>query len=172
MKKIYKYSSCLILLLAISGFQGCKISYSFSGISVEPDEKTVSVQYFNNRASTVQPGLSQEFTDALKDKLQAKTPLIIVNQTGDLNFEGEISIYQTAPLDVQSGDVAAQNKFTIGVTVRYTNYQYPEKNFSQTFSRYETYPSSQSFSDAAASLTEDIIDQILEDIINKAFINW
>ncbi|MBN1184891.1 MAG: LptE family protein [Bacteroidales bacterium] len=162
----------ILLFILILVVTGCKINYSLSGIEIPPDVKTVSVQYFNNRASTVQPGLSQRFTDALKDKIQAKTRLILVNQTGDLNFEGEITLYQTQPVNVQSGDVAAQNKFTIGITVRYTNYKYPENNFSQTFSRYENYPSSQNFNTAAESLTDDIIDQILEDIINKAFINW
>jgi len=162
----------LIILLGISSFifNRCGI-YSFSGASTE-GLKTVSIQYFQNRASLVQPGLSQNLTDALIDKCKAQTSLNIVNGFGDANFEGEITDYNTRPLTVSADATAAMNRFTITVKVKFTNSIDPDKSFEQTFSRYEDYNSSLDLSQVEAELSKNILELIVEDIFNRAFVNW
>jgi hypothetical protein len=165
----------LLYIGLISGillFYGCKIKYSFSGASISPDVKTVSVQYFENRANLVQPGLSQNLTDALIDKCKAQTNLGVTNDVGDVNFEGEISDYNTRPLTVGADAQAATNRFTISVRIKFTNTVQPEYNFEQTFSRYEDYNSELDLSAVEAGLTEKIIELLIEDIFNRAFVNW
>jgi hypothetical protein len=149
---------------------GCGI-YSFSGASTE-GLKSVSVQYFQNRASLVQPGLSQALTDALSDKCKAQTNLNIINGLGDANFEGEIADYNTKPLTVSADATAAMNRFTITVKVKFTNSIDPDKSFEQSFSRYEDYSGSSDLSNVEAELSEKIIEMIVEDIFNRAFVNW
>jgi predicted porin len=153
-------------------FQGCKINYSFSGASISPDVKTVSIQYFQNRASLVQPGLSQYLTDALIDKCKAQTNLGVINGIGDVNFEGEISDYNTRPLTVAADAQAATNRFTIAVKVKFTNAINPDLNYEQTFSRYEDYSSNLDLSQVEKELSEKIVELLVEDIFNKAFVNW
>jgi hypothetical protein len=150
---------------------GCKVSYSFSGASTT-GLSTVSIQYFQNRASLVQPGLSQNLTDALIDKCKAQTNLNVVNGLGDANFEGEISDYNTKPLTVSADATAAMNRFTITVKVKFTNSADPDMSFEQSFSRYEDYNSSLDLSQVEAELSENIIEMIVEDIFNRAFVNW
>jgi hypothetical protein len=150
---------------------GCKVSYSFSGASTT-DLSTVSIQYFQNRASLVQPGLSQNLTDALIDKCKAQTNLNVVNGLGDANFEGEISDYNTKPLTVSADATAAMNRFTITVKVKFTNSADPDMSFEQSFSRYEDYNSSLDLSQVETELSENIIEMIVEDIFNRAFVNW
>ncbi len=164
----------LISVLIICEFiflSGCKVSYSFSGASTE-GLKSVSVQYFQNRASLVQPGLSQNLTDALIDKCKAQTSLSVVNGLGDVNFEGEIADYNTRPLTVSADATAATNRFTISVKVKFTNAVDPDLSFEQSFSRYEDYDSSLDLSQVEAELSEKIIGMIVEDIFNRAFVNW
>jgi hypothetical protein len=162
----------LLLITYIVTLNGCKVTYSFSGASISPQVKTISVQYFQNRASLVQPGLSQSLTDALIDKCKAQTNLAIVNGAGDVNFEGEISNYSTQPLSIAADAQAAQNRFTIQVKVKFTNSIDPELNFEQTFARYEDYDSALDLSSVEADLSKKIIDLIVEDIFNQAFVNW
>jgi Lipopolysaccharide-assembly len=150
---------------------GCKI-YSFSGASISPLVKTASIQYFQNRASLVQPGLSQNLTDALIDKCKSQTNLNIINGLGDVNFEGEISDYNTKPLTVSADAEAAMNRFTITVKVKFTNAVDPEYSYEQSFSRYEDYSSSSDLSNVEAELSKKIIEMIVEDIFNRAFVNW
>ena len=151
---------------------GCKISYSFSGASISPDVKTISIQYFQNRASIVQPGLSQNLTDALIDKCKAQTNLSFINGIGDVNFEGEISDYNTRPLTVSADAQAATNRFTITVKVKFTNSVDSNLSYEQSFSRYEDYDSALSLGDVEDALSRKIIELLVEDIFNKAFVNW
>jgi len=163
---ILSLSGCILLLY------GCKISYSFSGASISPAVKTISIQYFQNRASLVQTGLSQNLTDALIDKCKAQTNLSFVNDIGDVNFEGEITDYNTRPLTVSADAQAATNRFTITVKVKFTNAVDPDLSYEQSFSRYEDYDSALSLGDVEDSLSRKIIELLIEDIFNKAFVNW
>lgn len=164
-------NACLLpAFLVFLLMPGCGI-YSFSGASTT-GLSTVSIQYFQNRASLVQPGLSQTLTDELTDKCKAQTNLAIVNGLGDANFEGEIIDYNTRPHTVSADATAAVNRFTIAVRVKFTNVADPEKSFEQTFSRYEDYSSLSNLSEVEAELSEKIVEMLVEDIFNAAFVNW
>jgi len=161
----------LLAVLLIIAVSGCKVTYSFSGASTEGLE-SVSIQYFQNRASLVQPELSQTLTDALIDKCKSQTHLTVINGLGDANFEGEISDYNTRPLTVSADATAAMNRFTISVKVKFTNSIDPDLSYEQTFSRYEDYDSSLDLSNVEAELSAKIVEMIVEDIFNRAFVNW
>mgnify|MGYP000288811649 CR=1 FL=1 len=165
-----------ILVAAVAILLGsCKISYSFSGASISPEVKTVSVFYFENhvqRGSTVNPTLSQEFTDALRDKMKSQTNLTLTSEGGDVQFEGEFTTYKVAPLAITGDQAAALNRFTVTVRVKFTNQVNPDQNFDTSFTRYEDYPSTQNFEDVEQNLLEKIIEDLTEDIFNRAFVNW
>jgi hypothetical protein len=166
--------SLLSFIIVITLLNGCKVSYSFSGASISPAVKTYSIQYFQNRAPLVQPGLSQYITDALIDKCKTQTNLKFISGTGigDVSFEGEISDYNTRPLTVAADARAAMNRFTISVKVKFVNAVDPDFSFEQTFSRYEDYDSNLDLSQVEKDLSDKIIEMIVEDIFNKAFVNW
>lgn len=159
------------LFFIISG-TSCSVKYSFSGANISAQVKTISVQYFQNRASLVQPSLSQGLTDALIDKCKAQTKLSFIKDNGDVNFEGEISDYNTKPLTVGADARAAMNRFTIAVKVKFTNTINPDLSYDKTFSRYQDYDSSRNLSDVEKALVDIIIEQLVEDIFNEAFVNW
>jgi len=151
----------------------CRMSYSFTGASVSPDVKTVSIQYFANNASLVVPTLSRVFTDALKDYFTSQTNLILVDRNGDLNVEGTITGYSVQPVAIQGNETAAMNRLTIAVTVKFTNKKNEKQNFeNKTFSRYQDYPSSQNLAALQDRLIKEIDDQLIQDIFNQAVVNW
>ena len=164
--------SAWILILAMVFFYGCKVTYSFSGASISPLAKTFSVQYFQNRAPIVQPGLSQNLTDALIDKCKGQTSLKYINAIGDVNFEGEITDYNTKPLTVGADALAATNRFSITIKVKFTNAIDPSLNFEQTFSGYKDYNSNLDLSAVEKDLSDQIVEILVEDIFNQAFVNW
>ena len=171
MKKLFSY--CLLLTAScLLAFSSCKVHYSFSGASVSPDVKTVSIQTFRNNASLAPPTLPQTINEALKDIFTSQTNLAIVSSSGDLNFEGEITNYITAPVAIQSNDQAALNRLTITVNVRFTNLKDDKQKFETSFSRYADYSSTKSLSVVQAELIDDINKQLVQDIFNKAMINW
>lgn len=161
----------MILMISLVGCN-VKVGYSFTGASISPDVKTVSVQYFQNRASLVQPTLSQDITDALIDKCKAQTSLKVVSSGGDVSFEGSITDYKSQPFTATNTEQAAMNRFTISVKVKFVNSADPDLSYEQTFSRYEDYGSNLDLSSVEASLSKDIVELLVEDIFNKAFVNW
>jgi len=150
----------------------CKMNYSFTGASIPPEVKTINIGNFPNNAPLINPTLSQEFTDALRNKFQATTSLIIVNEGGDMIIEGEIVDYNTRPTAIQSDDIAALNRLTISVKVKFTNLYDETQNFEQTFTRYEDYSSTADLTAVAEGLVPVISDYLIEDIFNKAVVNW
>ena len=158
---------CLALVLICPS---CGI-YSFSGASIPAEAKTVSVDYFPNHAQLINPMLSNNFTNALRDAMTNQTTLDMVEAGGDIAFEGEITDYKTSPVAI-TGQTAAMNRLTITVNVRFNNRIDETKDFEQSFSRYEDYPSDQDLNSVQESLTATIIDQLVEDIFNKALVNW
>ena len=150
--------------------QGCGF-YSFSGASIPAQAKTVSVDYFPNQAQLVNPMLSNNFTNALRDAMTNQTTLDMVETGGDLSFEGEITDYRTMPVAI-TGQTAAMNRLTITVNVRFSNRFDELKDFEQSFSRYEDYPSDQDLNAVQEGLTATIVEALVEDIFNKALVNW
>jgi len=133
---------------------------------------TYSVDYFPNRAPLVQAQLSQLFTDAMMDKIQGNTSLDLSNQGGDVQFSGEITGYATRPIAITSQETAARNRLTITVRVKYINVTDSDLDFDTSFSRYEDYDASLNLSDVEDALITIIVENIVEDIFNKAFISW
>ena len=167
--KIIKH--LLILLSVTLLLVSCGI-YSFTGASIPTEAKTVSVQYFSNKAATVQPTLSQVFTERLKDMFVEQTNLTLSENEGDLAFSGYISKYQIKPMAIKADETAGQNRLTIAVKVTYHNSFDAKSSFEQTFSRYHDYDSSENISDVEGEYIEKITNELVEDIFNKAFVNW
>lgn len=158
--------TCLLL-------SSCRLSVSLTGGNINPNAKTVYVQTFTNNSTLVNPSLSQDFTTALKNKIQNQTPLTIINNgNGDYSLEGEITNYTVTPVAIQGNDQAAMNRLTISVRVRFTNSFDESQNFEQTFSRYADYLSTQNFTSVEGTLVEEINEALTDDIFNKSFVNW
>lgn len=149
----------------------CKV-YSLSGASIPAEAKTLSVGYFRNRAPSVQPTLSSVFTDRLKEYLISQSNLTLVDGFADLQFSGEIVGYTIIPVSIQGNDRAAMNRLTITVQVRYKNRFDDKSGFSQNFSRYRDYDANLSLSSVESSLIEEITEELVDDIYQRAFVNW
>ena len=169
--RLLKNACCLVVLLSCCLFSGCGI-YTFSGASIPAEAKTVSVQYFPNNAQLVNPLLSNALTNALNDMFVNQTTLQSVAQNGDLALEGEITGYSTAPIAITGNQTAAMNRLTVTVNVRFTNKYDESKDFEQRFSQYQDYSSSQDLNAVQDVLVEQIIEDLCQDIFNKAVVNW
>ncbi len=150
---------------------GCGI-YSFTGASISPDVKTVSIKYFPNNSAMVQPTLSRKFTEALRDKFTSQTNLVMVSSKGDLNIEGEITSYSTEPVAIQGDQKAAMQRLKISVNVRFTNTKDEKQNFETVFTKYKDYDAQLRLSDVEESLIDQIDEELTQDVFNKAVVNW
>ena len=151
--------------------QSCGI-YSFSGTSIQADVRSVTINYIQYKALRVNPSLSNDLTEALKDQFRRFTRLEQVDTDGDLEISGEITGYDVKAMAVTADEVAAQNRLTVNVKIYFTNRKYPEDDFEKSFSAYADYDSMQSLDAVESSLCEEIIDTLIEDIFNATVANW
>ncbi|KAF5078349.1 Lipopolysaccharide-assembly [anaerobic digester metagenome] len=162
----------IFMALAALPMQSCKVKYSFTGASISPEVKTVSVDYFQNLSSLVNPQLSGYLTEELKNRFVSQTSLNVVRVDGDLQFSGQITGYTVAPIAIQSNEVAAQNRLKITVKVKFVNNKDPKQNYDKSFSRYADFDSSQNFASVESQLMTTIVEELVEDIFNNAVANW
>ena len=162
---------CTILLAALP-LWGCGI-YSFSGTSIHADVKTVTINYFEYKALKVNPTLSNDLTEALKDQFKKLTKLEQVEMDGDREITGEVTGYEVRAAAVTADEVAAQNRLTVTVKVSFTNRKYPEDDFNgKSFSAYSDYDSTNSLDAVEATLCEEIVKKLIEDIFNACVAQW
>ncbi len=170
-----------VILVAYSMFLSSCGVYSFSGASITPDTKTVAIATFENNARLVVPNLSQKLTEGLKTQVINGTSLSYVRDPAkaDCVFEGTINEYNVQPVAITGGvgnnapTTAQQSRLTITVNVKFTNVKNEKNNFDQSFTRYYDFNNSQS---SLQQVEQDLIDkintQLIQDIFNKAFVNW
>ena len=152
-------------------FQACGI-YSFTGADTGEAE-SFQVNFFQNNADLVEPGIDRLFTNSLQDLIQNQTSLSLQPSNGDLIFEGEITEYYISPMSATAENTAAQNRLTISVNVRYFNTLEPEKDFERRFSFYYDYPAEvQLVGDELQTALDEIYTRLTQDIFNAALTDW
>ncbi len=160
-----------ILFLAAGLFllTGCGF-YSHTGASV--DGKTFSVGYINNIASIVMPTFSQTLTERFKTKFINETTLKLAQENADIRFSGKIINYSTAPVAVQGNQTNASNRLTVTIEITYENTKDSKKNFTQQFTNFIDFSASENFTSIESDLVNKISDILVQDVFNKAFIDW
>ena len=163
----------LSVLTAVFLLGGCSfVKYSFSGTSIQPDVKTVTINYFEYKALKVNPTLSNDLTEAMKDKFRKLTKLEQVEMDGDLELSGAITGYEVRAAAVTADEVAAMNRLTVTASLKFTNRKYPEEDFEKSFQAYSDYDSTNSLDAVESSLCEEIVDKLVEDMFNASVAQW
>jgi len=157
------------ILFAITIFSGC---YSFKGISIDPNTKTFYVNAFDNSAPNAIPTLPLTYTNLLIQKIQNESPLQKNEETPDIEFRGTITGFRVTSEAPTSDDEIAFNRLTIRVLIEYIDNKNEEKNWSSNFNHFNDFGADQNLIDVQDELIENIGDQLMEDIFNKAFTDW
>ncbi|MGM0581813.1 MAG: LptE family protein [Bacteroidota bacterium] len=173
------FKSLLTFLFLAIFTSSCGV-YSFTGASISPDIKTMSIQYFYNDSGNGPPNLQQTFTEEIRDYYQQNTSLELVDNNGDLQLEGSITGYKVQPIAVTASgnpelaDAAGAQRLTITVKVSYVNTKDEVFNFdNKSFSFYEDFDATSTTLTAVEDqLIETITDQIILDIFNASVANW
>ncbi len=159
-------------LLAIwLSFSSCGI-YSFTGASIDPNVKTFTIHTISNQAPIVIPSLSNTLTESLRQELNTNTNLNQLESGGDLEFAATITNYQVTPVAPQANEISAVNRLSITLNVEFINHQNEKQSWTSSFTRYADYSSGIDLSTVQEQLIKEISNQLVEDIFNKAVVNW
>jgi len=166
--KFLKLLSIIILAITING---CSV-YNFTGTG-KIDAKTFQVNYFQNTADIVEPGIERTFTNKLQEIIQNQTNLNLTNSNGDLLYEGEIVDYRITPMQATAAQTAAESRLTIAVMVRFTNKNKESDNFEKRFSFFRDYQGSElPIGSTLNGYIDEIFERITQDIFNESLAKW
>jgi hypothetical protein len=150
-------------------FSSC---YSFKDVSIPPEVKTIRVQYIENRARIVNPQLSQRLTDKLRQKVVNQTRLSQTNSDeAHYDVSGQITDYFVSTSGI-SGQQASTNRLNVTVHLVFKNRLDEKKNFEADLSRNFDYSSLLSLQQAEATITDQIVQNLVDEIFNRIFSNW
>ena len=164
----------VVIALAVTAFmvQSCGI-YSFTGTSIQPDVKTITIPFFEYKALKVNPSLSNQLTEALQEKFRRFTRLELIEEEGDLEVAGAVVGYDVRATAITATEQAAQNRLTVSVKVSFTNRKYPEESFPEkSFSAYADFDATQTLDAVEATLCDEIVEKLCEDIFKGTVANW
>lgn len=174
MKRLLTYTYRLALLFGVAlTLQGCAISYKFNGASIDySTTRSISIADFPNNAAMVNPSLSNNLSDGIRDLFQRQTRLEVLRRGGDLEIEGEIVGYDLTQMAISADSYASETKLTIRIQVRFTNNINPEESFERTYSAYQTFDASRMLSDVQDELCATMITELAESIYNDTVAKW
>lgn len=151
---------------------GCGI-YSFSGTSIKPDVKTITIEPVVNNAMKVNPTLANSLTEALIDKFKKLTSLENVEMDGDLQLYVTVESYDVKAQGVSANETVAQNRLTVTCKATFDNVKHPEESFEKkSFAAYQDYDAERSLDEVEGTLCDQIIETLVEDIFNASVAQW
>src|ERR1700750_369690 len=168
-----RQSICLLAVFFL--LSACGV-YSFKDVSIPPEVKSIHIGFIENRARYVDPQLSPQLTDKLKQKISSQTKLTqIQTENADYDVSAYVSAYDITTAGV-SNQAASINRLTVSVHLalkkRLSDQKLGTPDFETDISRNFDFPASQSFTDAQVSLLPQIIQQLTDDMFNRLFSNW
>lgn len=166
-----KKAHYIILTVSLFVLNSCSV-YNFTGAS-PIDGKTFQVNFFQNNADLIEPGIDREFTLMLQDLIMNQTNLNLVSSNGDLLYEGEIIDYRVTPMTATADQQASQNRLTIRVNVRFSNKNKEADDFEKTFEFYDDFPAREQLVGSVLNKSLKVIfERITQDIFNESLAKW
>ncbi len=163
----------LTLAATVVTLSSCMISYRFNGASIDYSKtRSISIADFPNNAAMVNPNLSNNLSEGIRDIYSRQTRLQILRRGGDMELEGEIVDYALTPMAISADNLSAETKLTITIKVRFTNNKAPEESFEKTYSAYQTFDSSRLLTDVQDELCATMITELAENIYNDTVAKW
>jgi hypothetical protein len=167
------YTSYIIPFIAVlwiaSSTTSCGV-YRFKDVSIPDSIKTVKINYIENKARYINPQLSPQLSDKLRQKIVNQTRLTQTNGDADWEISGYVSDYSVTTAAI-SGQQNATDRLNVSVHVTlYDKLANKTSEYDVTHSF--DYSASQTLEQAQISLNDQIISNMTDEIFNKLFSNW
>ena len=161
-------------ILLLAACSGCGL-YSFTGTTISPDIKSISIQSFENSSGEGPANLTQIVTNSFTDYYRRNTNLAVMQSEGDLQLEGQIVSFTYTPAAIQregQQDIAGLNRLTLTVQVRFMNTKQPEKDFDRAFTISQDFPATLDITQLSNVQIEQLTERLVTDVFNKTVADW
>jgi len=166
---LIRFGHYILFVMVVSLMTSC---FSFKGISIPSDVNTFYVEDFTISAYNTPGDINQVFAEALRQKIRNESRLQYSDRDPDITFSGIITHFNVNSVAPTEGNTTALNRLEIKIKVNYENAKNEEDTWSNNFSFFEDFDSTQDLQSMQDGLIENIFRQLTEDVFNKAFTNW
>lgn len=159
----------LLLIACLNIFGTCRLS--MRDVSIPANVKTVKINFIENRARYVNPQLSPKLTDKIRQKIINQTRLVQTNSEADYEISGTITDYSVNTSGI-SQQQTASNNLNVTVHIIFVNRLDEKMNFEADITRNFPFSATLSLTQAEAQLSDQIINNLADEIFNRLFSNW
>ena len=162
--------ACSLVMLIFS-FATCK--YSTRDTSPIPVEvKTFRVNYFENKARYVNPQLTPQLTEKLKQKIIGQTRLTQTNNDdAHYDISGYLSEYSVTTTGITNQN-ASTNRLNVSFHLIFKNKLDQKKDMETDITNNYDFDARKTLEQAQADFSNAILKNLVDGIFNKIFSNW
>jgi hypothetical protein len=168
LSRLVLYVLCIVSLFGT----GCKtVKYNFNDVAIPADLKSIRINLIENRARYINPQLSPQLTERLRQKIVNQTKL---TQTNSDNADWDVSAYIT-DYSVTTSGISDKQQVTnrLNVAVHITVIRHKENDEKEyDVNRGFDFSASLSLQAAEAQLADDILRSLTDDIFGRIFSEW
>ncbi len=161
---------CSLILITFT-YATCK--YSTRDASPIPAEvKTFRVNYFENKARYVNPQLTPQLTEKLKQRIIGQTRLRQTNNDdAHYDISGYLSDYSVTTTGV-SNQNASTDRLNVTFHLIFKNTLNQKQDFETDITNNYDFNAQKTFQQAEVDLGNIILKNLVDGIFNKIFSNW
>lgn len=173
------FSLALAVLLATVN-TGCGV-YSFADVSIPDSIKTVRVNFIENKARYINPQLSPQLTERLRQKIVNQTRLQQTqNDNAHWDIHATIIQYDVSTSAISSNQqggtggnrqAAVTNRLTVGIQITINN-RLSNTTEEYTVNRNFEFDATLALQTAENQLLDEMIRNLTDDMFNRMFSNW
>lgn len=164
----------LLLAVILAGTTSGCFRYSFTGVAIPADVRTIHIPFFPDQSGSGLGNLSDQLNDAMINRFinQSRLQLTDSPQDADVLIEGRITSYSNRPFSVAGDQRADLNRVQVSVraTYRFTDKEQPEwqKNFSGSFE----YDPGVDPVDGETNAAFEALNRIADNMFSEAMGSW
>lgn len=146
--------------------------YSFTGASIPETIRTIAVPLAEDQSLGGVPGMNEALTDFLVERFVRQTRLGLEpdENAADAVLVAAIEQYRNEPVAVTGDEVAALNRVTITVAVRYLDQVEDEERLARSFTASAEYDATQIDDEQETAVA--VLRQIADDVFTAATSDW
>ena len=175
MGMICKVNIKLLIVTALMFFTLCFATCKYSTRDTAPipaEVKTFRVNYLENKARYVNPQLTPQITEKLKQKIISQTRLRQTNNDdAHYDISGYLSDYSVTTTGV-SGTTASTNRLNVSFHLVFKNTLDQTKNFETDVTSNYDFSASKTLPEEESDQMDIIVKNVTDAIFNKIFSNW
>jgi len=163
----------LIPLVVSLAIVGC-FRYSFTGVSIPPDVRTIYIPFFPDNSTSGLSFLSDDLNEALINRFVNQSRLNLINDSdiADAVIDGRIVSYRNSPFSVAGDQTATLNRVDISVRASFKYSREDKPEWDKTFNGVAEFDPTVDPIEGERNAVLEALNRIAQNMFNDALGSW